>query len=52
MRVFPGENIKYKNAEILDYISLLFLRLLFDLEKVTLLWISVSHESKGDDDTH
>lgn len=52
MRVFPRENIKYKNAEFLDYISLLFLRLLFDLEKVTLLWISVSLESKGDDNTH
>lgn len=52
MRVFPRENLKYKNSEVLDYISLLFLRLLFDLEKVTLLWISVSCESKGDDSTH
>lgn len=34
---FLGESIKYKKAEVLDYTSVLFLRLLFDLEKVTSL---------------
>lgn len=34
---FLGENIKHKKARVLDYISVLYFRLLFDLEKVTSL---------------
>lgn len=52
MRVFLGESIKYKNVEVLDYISVLFLRLLFDLENVTLPCVSASQELNGDDSSH